>query len=66
MKKDNLTRIDINFKKILEQASIERIRNKIDKKKRGFRELTSMTLNCPSFPNLLNELENIPKKEDIK
>ena len=62
----DLMRADIKFKRFLDDCSVKRIKNDIDKKKRSYKELTSMMINCPSFQKVRDELTSIPKKEDMK
>lgn len=65
MIKDRPMRVDPDFLKKLEEIRMARIINKIDDQSRVNRELTKMMMNCPSFPNVVEELSKIPKKEDI-
>lgn len=65
MIKDKPMRVDPDFLEKLEEIKMARVRNKIDDEIRVNRELTKMMMNCPSFPNIVDELSHIPKKEDI-
>lgn len=58
--------VDPKFKKILEEARVKRIENKVDKKLRSFPEITEMALNTPSMDKVLREIETIPKTEDLE
>lgn len=62
---ERMMRVDKEFKDAIRKASINRLKNDIDSVKRSEREMSKMMMNCPSFPNILNELSTIPKKEDL-
>lgn len=59
-------RINKDFSKKIREASILRIKNRIDEKFRSFPEMTKMIQNCPSFETTLKELSTIPKDEDLR
>ena len=65
MRKEKLTRVDEKFIERIRNAARLRIKNDVDKKLRGDRELTRMMTRCPSFPNIEKELSSIPKQEDL-
>lgn len=65
MRKSKLIRVDPRFDDIIRKSAKMRIQNNIDRELRTGRELTSMILNAPSMAKVLEELQTIPKKEDL-
>jgi len=66
MRKIKLQRVDIDMEKQVRLSALNRIKNNIDMEIRSFPEMTKMMMNTPSFPNVIKELETIPRKEDLK
>lgn len=59
-------RVDETWLKKMREIATLRIKNDIDKKFRSPKELTKMSLNCPSINKILKELSTLPKKEDLR
>jgi len=59
---EKMTRVDENFIIKLNTASTNRVRNGLDKKNLGIRELTRMAQNTEAFNKMMFELETKPRR----
>ncbi len=60
--KDKITRVDRDFVKDLENASIERIKNGNERRTLPTRELTRMLRNTQGWNSVLQELKLKPRR----
>ena len=61
-KKSILMRVDLDFKKMIDDIKVQRIKNGLEKKTIPDREATRMILNTNSKPNLFEELTKKPRR----
>lgn len=64
-KKDKPIRADPDLVDDIRKAAGNRFKKGVDSEVRRDREITEMMRNCPSFPDVMDELSTIPRKEDI-
>ena len=68
-KKQNLSplmRVSPRFKRVMEEAATERVRNGVEKRTPTSAEMTRMWMNAESFEPSLIELKTKPRKENLK
>jgi hypothetical protein len=56
--------VDKDWKETMRTIAVERVKKNLEKDTISIRELTRMSLNADSFPNLLNELSSKPRKKN--
>ena len=63
-----MVRIDVKFERKLKEISRDRLilGTDLDLRPRSVRELTEMTLNCPSFQNVEAELKKLRRRKDLR
>jgi hypothetical protein len=61
-RKEKMTRVDSTFVNKMEEVSTARIKNGLEKRSLGIRELTRMAQNTESFNKMLFELKTKPRK----